>query len=204
MLALPTWVLNVLIDMGLPIADFRGSKDDIEAAYNCLIDDDEFREISVCIARDLERNYIVIKDYSDESLLLRPQEVPKFIASADQMAVFMRLTPEGGRVWETQYDAVWSKYVRWATTPRETSSSLRIEALERETVESLVPTLPLVDFLLKDVGTIELLEPWEVMYWKQLPRGYGVTLEVISQEPDESVPWFPPWLEESFKWHRGL
>lgn len=99
---------------------------------------------------------------------------------------FLRLTSEGGRVWEAFAAPEWDEFID--------EGSLYDESLGREVTELICTTRERLEWYLKcghpslsqiDPSLIwrDVLEPWEATYWKTLPKAHRVRFV----EPDDGI-----------------
>ena len=104
------------------------------------------------------------------------------------------LTELGGEMWEREYMPNWEKYLSVAVAV----DSPEVDVIEFESMHDDV-LMSIRDELSSVIirSSLNLVKPWNVLYWKQLDSGFHLKIEV----PSESVP-DTFFLSKRHQWHR--
>ena len=115
------------------------------------------------------------------------------------------LTPQGGSRWEAVTHADWNRYFL--------SKGSQIICTDRELIEQLLEASPYIHDNIPIPGTEiwDVLEPWEVTYWKTLPKAYRVRYQTrpldwqitdnTPQELKENIEQVCKWYQEIEQWY---
>jgi hypothetical protein len=95
----------------------------------------------------------------------------------------VRLTAQGGAVWEAVARPDWSKYSTWeyggpADNDAQGVDVEEICAANRDLLEKYIARLPAWTEGLGVEYKLETLNPWQATYWKTLPIGYRVRVVI--------------------------
>ncbi len=107
---------------------------------------------------------------------------------------FCYLTPQGGAKWETVTHVNWNRYHKWRYCGNKNSQTPELQTAEiicadRKLLETHLRIAQYCrgEILIPKTKVVEELEPWQVNYWKTLPKAYKVRYQYRkSEEPIDS------------------
>ncbi len=107
---------------------------------------------------------------------------------------FCYLTPQGGAKWEAVTHVNWNRYHKWRYCGNKNSQTPELQTAEiicadRKLLETHLRIAQYCrgEILIPKTKVVEELEPWQVNYWKTLPKAYKVRYQYRkSEEPVDS------------------
>jgi hypothetical protein len=201
--ALDLWLLEVVLELPTPLHMLVEPHPYV--ALN-MADDPRFSREELCERLSLlaERGFIRIHELPDGlEELYSPEQISRAIDARRPRTFFgYELTPEGGAVWERHARPDWSRYVNAGEEPTasEAPDAWVIEAASLEAAEEELRFHEALGDENQPVHASkrgEELVPWQVTYWKTLPRGYRLRYTTVPRPRDVarmmSVPARAPW-----------
>jgi hypothetical protein len=201
--ALDLWLLEVVMELPTPLHLLVEPNPHI--ALN-MQDDPRFSREELCERLSLlaERGFVRIHELPDGlEELFAPEQISRAIDARRPRSFFgYALTPEGGAIWERHAHPDWSRYVNAGEepTPPGTPDAWVIEAASLEAAEEELrfhEALGDENQPVHESKRGEELTPWQVTYWKTLPRGYRLRYTTVPRPRDvgrmRSVPARAPW-----------
>ncbi len=203
---LDLWLLEAALELPTPLHLLVAS--DPAAALN-MRDDPRFSHEELCerLAALAERDLIIVHEHPDGmEELFTPDAISKALLRPRPRSFFVyELTPSGGALWEAQAQPDWSRYVNAGEEPsaNEAPESWVIEALSLDIAEAEFRFHEELGDGNRPVPESKLgeeLAPWNVTYWKTLPRGYRLRYTSVPRTPDPArvaatprrAPWYTP------------
>lgn len=202
------WLLEVAMELPTPLHMLVEPHPHV--ALN-MPDDPRFSREELCERLSVlaERGLIRIHELPDGlEELFSPEDISRAIDARRPRSFFgYALTPEGGAVWERHAQPDWSRYVNAGQepTPEGAPDAWVIEAVSLEAAEAELrfhETLGDENQPVPESKRGEELVPWQVTYWKTLPRGYRLRYTTVPRSRDVrrmmSVPSRPPWYARAW------
>ncbi|NMO20469.1 hypothetical protein HPC49_24460 [Pyxidicoccus fallax] len=205
---LDLWLLEVAMELPTPLHMLVEPNPHV--ALN-MPDDPRFSREELCERLSLlaERGLIRIHELPDGlEELYSPEEISRAIDARKPRSFFgYELTPEGGAAWERLARPDWGRYVNAGQEPTadDAPNAWVIEAASLETAEEELrfhEQLGDENQPVHESKRVEELVPWQVTYWKTLPRGYRLHYITVPRPRDVqrtmSVPARPPWYTRAW------
>ncbi|MFP2908521.1 hypothetical protein ACLESD_26395 [Pyxidicoccus sp. 3LFB2] len=200
---LDLWLLEVAMELPTPLHMLVAPNPHV--ALN-MPDDPRFSREELCerLSGLAERGFIRIHEFPDGfEELFSPREISRAIDARRPRSFFSyALTPEGGAVWERHARPDWSRYVNAGEEPGPAGAPAAwvIEAVSLEVAEEefrFHEALGDENQPVLESKRGEALAPWQVTYWKTLPRGYRLRYTTVPRPQNtqrmRSVPARAPW-----------
>ncbi|WP_254614892.1 MULTISPECIES: hypothetical protein [unclassified Myxococcus] len=203
---LDLWLLEAALELPTPLQLLVSP--DPAGSLN-MRDDPRFSHEELCerLAGLAERDLIRIHEHPDGmEELFTPEAISQAILRPRPRSIQVyELTPSGGALWETQARPDWSRYVNAGEEPsaNDAPESWVIEAVSLDIAEAefrFHEELGDGNRPVPESKRGEALTPWNVTYWKTLPRGYRLHYTSVPQPPDpvrtaasrRREPWYTP------------
>ncbi|WP_240360679.1 hypothetical protein [Pyxidicoccus caerfyrddinensis] len=200
---LDLWLLEVAMELPTPLHMLAEPNPHVALH---MPDDPRFSREELCERLSFlsERGFIRVHEMPDGlEELYSPEQISRAIDARRNRSYFgYSLTPEGGAAWERQARPDWSRYVNAGEEPTAdgAADAWVIEAASLETAEEEVrfhETLGDGNQPVHASKRGEELVPWQVTYWKTLPRGYRLHYTTVPVPRDVqrmmAVPARAPW-----------
>lgn len=200
---LDLWLLEVAMELPTPLHMLAEPNPHIALH---MPDDPRFSREELCerLSFLADRGLIRVHELPDGlEELYSPEQISRAIDARRPRSYFgYSLTPEGGAAWERHARPDWSRYVNAGEEPTaDGPDAWVIEAVSVEVAEEELrfhETLGDGNQPLHDSKRGEELVPWQVTYWKTLPRGYRLRYTTVPVARDlekmKSVPSRAPWF----------
>lgn len=105
-----------------------------------------------------------------------------------ELQMEIRLTPQGGEMWESVFQPEWTKYCSHTITFGATEEDERDWIIEQPNLELLKTLIQIEKKYLtikNDEIRLEKINPWVATYWKILPEAYQAHFLVVEDHSDE-------------------
>lgn len=169
------------------------------------------------------KGYILAEIYgSGTNVLDVEMTISQIQANLDrELQCYYYLTSQGGTYWEALAHPNWHRF--WMFTNNDYSSyshsgvneyECEMICSDRQLIEQLLVfeyDLNFADIHISGTEVWDLIEPWQVTYWKTLPRGYRVRYQArrnklakdsdISPEKQAARNYAQQWFSEISKWY---
>ncbi|WP_426755958.1 hypothetical protein [Myxococcus sp. Y35] len=201
--ALDRWLLEVAMELPTPLHMLVAPNPHV--ALN-MPDDPRLSRQELCerLSGLAERGLIRVYPFpSGFQELFSSEEISRAIDAWQPRSYFVyELTAAGGAVWEQHAKPDWSRYVNAGQEPsaNDAPETWVIEAASPEAAEEefrFHETLGDENQPVAESKRGEALVPWQLNYWKTLPRGYRLRYVTVPRPRDSArmmrAPSRPPW-----------
>ncbi|OQW91341.1 MAG: hypothetical protein BWK78_04940 [Thiotrichaceae bacterium IS1] len=143
-----------------------------------------FRETEICMPCFEELLTIVSTVCKIPSYKLFSIHLPK------ELQMEIRLTPQGGEVWESVFQPDWTKYCSHTIsfgTAEEDEREWIIEQPDLELLKAVIQIEKKYLMIKNDEIRIKPIRPWTATYWKTLPEVYQAYFIVVEDYSEEML-----------------
>ncbi|QVL34404.1 hypothetical protein KIH39_11000 [Telmatocola sphagniphila] len=139
------------------------------------------------------KDWIRFETFDEQPLHFSLEDIVAAIEPKEnQVRSFACITELGGAIWESFAKPNWGTYLQHhgSVNSDDETEEIEILATDRRKIDSYLLLLDQYfengQFWCVDRSTLreELLSPFNVTYWKQLPQGYRLTFRMIRRESD--------------------
>jgi hypothetical protein len=164
-------------------------KDDILSGIK-LFDLDEIEERYTNWPQQFTMNQLLLK-----SFIPSRQEIKNALTHQedgdDRLSYF--LTHKGGNIWESVFEPKWNQYFTQRTGEENDNLLQIIDCADINIGKKIISLQYLLSFddeythySVPDTERSEEFAPWQVLYWKVIPKGYSISYQTKNIEVDKS------------------
>jgi len=199
---IPRWLIDTLahyrLDLTLPSWNLQTINEDLNLQITAF----DTNQIALSIRDKIAEGIFDIVDQDFNHVSIDISKIHKLINS-ERHRLFLGLTKEGGKYWESISHPDWSKFVNWGNLEQSGDKlSMFIEGLYKDRINEVLLEMNTIGYTPDGpIGRWSVIAPWDATYWKVFPEGHRLEFFAIEEyKNDYSYP-APDWFSRTNFWY---